>query len=391
MKQRSVTTLKTVTAAVALALGSTMLAGNVVLDTGTAVAAQGSGGENAGGQGSGGQGGSDRQGGGAGQGQQGGGQGGSSQVPEGISAEDEDGEDSDKPEWAGGNPDLNPNRPAGGGKPDSAGTMKGDLYGDLWVILRDENGVPILSDEGFPQPIDEDGNLIPLDEEGAPVDETLVQEVELGRLNVGRSPDKVTDRAYDEAIAALNSAIDVELDQAGRIVVTLADGTEKTIDSPIENLALYTTLMTEGYLPGLEDNEVLGDLDFLKSGSDLTNDDLDVAASLLAAGADKFGTLNIDQVAYLNSILGIAEMTSEDYVDYSTFDYNRDATYTGDITYYVQQADGSIVQVTEPILDAVFGGESYTSSDGIAITDFSTAADDALQMIEFVHENIPFE
>jgi len=397
MKASNFKTLKTVTAAVALTVGGTLLSGAVDTDTATVLAAQGEGGQGQGsggqgaGQGSGGQGEKD-----TGQGQQGsGGQGGKSQVPEGITAEDDDGDDSDRPDWAGGGGKSDTGPPAG------SGTKKGDLYGDLWVILRDENGVPILyewvdgepvqSDDGFPQPVDADGNLIPLDEEGHPIDESLTQEVELGRLNVGRAPNKVSDRAYDEALTTLNTAQSVTLDDTGRFTVTLEDGTEKTIDSPIENLALYVTLMTEGYLPGLEDRDELGDLDFLTSGSSLTNDDLDMASKLLAASADKFGNITVDQVAYLNSILGIAAMTSEDYVDYSSFDYNRDATYTGDITYYVQNADGSIDQVTEPIMDAVFDGESYTSADGLGIVDFSRATDDALQMIEFIHENVPFD
>jgi len=404
-------TLKTIGAAVALALGGTLLSPAVGLQTGGAYAAEhGSGSQGAGGQGGGGgaggqggirgQGGQGGQGGG-GQGQQGaGGRGGDGQVPEGISSEvgddGEDHENSDRPEWAGGGGKSDT------GSPEGAGSKKGDLYGDLWVIERDDNGVPILyewvdgepvqSDDGYPQPVDADGNRIPLDEEGHPLDEDAAQEVELGRLNVGRSPNKVTDRAYAEAIATLNSATDVDVDKAGRMVVTLNDGTEKTIDSPIENLALYTTLLNEKHLPGLEvGDEVLGDLAFLKDPGSLGKDRLDVAASLLAASADKFGTLNVDQIAYMSSILGIAAMTPADHVDYSSYDYNRNETYTGNISYYVKRPDGTVQQVTEPVLDVVFGGVNYTSSDGTGIGDFSQAADDALQMIEFVHENVPFD
>lgn len=392
MKQHSVTTLKTVTAAVALTLGGTLLSGTVDLDSGTVLAAQGSG-QGSGGQGSGGQGGGSQRPDSAGQGQQGaggtGGQGGASQVPEGISAEDEDGEDSDRPDWAGG----------GGkgdtGKPEGAGTMKGDLYGDLWVILRDENGVPILSEDGFVQPVDADGNPIPLDEEGHPVDESLVQEVEFGRLNVGRAPDRVTGRAYDEAMATLDSGTQVFLDETGRLTVELDDGTTKTIDSPIENLALYITLMTEGYIPGLEDNENLAsELEFLKSGSDLTAEDLSMASKLLAASADKFGTLTVDQVAYFNNIVGISDMMDpEDYQVYDGFDYVRSDAY-GDqtITWYEKDADGNIItHEDDPLMDAVFGGADYATPDVDGFVDYSQAADDALQVIEFIHEYVPFD
>jgi len=394
MQKRSVTTLKTVAAAIALTLGSTMLPAPADLGSGTVLAAQGSGGEGSGGQGSGGSG-RQGQGSGAGQGQQGaggdGGQGGKSQVPEGITAEDED-EDSDRPDWAGG----------GGkgdtGKPEGAGTKKGDLYGDLWVILRDENGVPILTEEGFVQPIDENGDPIPLDEEGHPVDEDAVQEVELGRMNVGRSPGKVTDRAYDEAMATLDSATNVFLDETGRLTVTIEneDGTvtEKTIDSPIENLALYVTLMKEGYIPGLEDNDNLGDLDYLKSGSDLTDEDLSMASKLLAASADKFGNLTVDQVAYFNNIVGISDMMDpEDYQVYDGFDYDRSDTY-GDrtVTWYEKDADGNIItHEDDPLMDAVFGGEDWDNGDIDGFVDYTQAADDALQVIEFIHEYVPFD
>ncbi|MBU1234735.1 MAG: hypothetical protein KKD01_00915 [Proteobacteria bacterium] len=92
----------------------------------------------------------------------------------------------------------------------------------------------------------------------------LVQEVEFGRLNVGRAPDAVHDRSFDEAINNINKADWIWIDAAGRMVLrtkiydeflTEADGTpilletvEKAIDSPLENLALYLKLMLDGHL-----------------------------------------------------------------------------------------------------------------------------------------------
>ncbi|MDE2465744.1 MAG: hypothetical protein KGO02_18820, partial [Alphaproteobacteria bacterium] len=49
------------------------------------------------------------------------------------------------PQYGGGKSTL--------GKPSGAGTKKGDEFGDLWIILRDANGVPILNANGFVQPI----------------------------------------------------------------------------------------------------------------------------------------------------------------------------------------------------------------------------------------------
>ncbi len=92
------------------------------------------------------------------------------------------------------------------GKPSAAGTKKGDLVSDMWVILRDANGVPILNANGFVQPLDASGNLIPLNAEGEPIDESLAVEVEIGRTNVARSPSKVLDRRLDEAVANINAA-----------------------------------------------------------------------------------------------------------------------------------------------------------------------------------------
>ena len=299
-------------------------------------------------------------------------------------------EDSDRPPWAQ-TPGRDVKPGSGGGKPAGAGTMKGDLYGDLWIILRDANGVPILDEYGHVQPLDADGNLIPLNEEGEPIDEAaaaLVQEVELSRLNVGRSPSKVSDKSYDSVLTALNSATSITLDPAGRLVLTI-DGVVKTIDSPLENLALYETLVDQGFLPGLTvDDSILGSLVFLKD-SQLTAADLDAASSFLAAASDKTTTVTIDSVVYLNSILDINGTLPDGYVDYSTFNYDRASTYTGDITYLTDDGSGTgtYITVTEPIMTAVFGDEPYTSADG-GVDGFAQATDDARTLIEFIHEPI---
>ena len=302
-------------------------------------------------------------------------------------------EDSDRPPWAQ-TPGREGKPGSGGGKPTGAGTMKGDLYGDLYIILRDANGVPILDQYGHVQPLDANGNLIPLNEEGEPIDEAaaaLLQEVEFSRLNVARSPSKVSQHSYDSVIETLNSATSITLDAAGRLVVTV-DGVVKTIDSPLENLVLYEMLLDKGFLPGLTvDDAVLGSLVFLKD-SQLTTADLDAAASFLAAASDKGTAVTIDSVVYLNAILGITGtivVNGDTYVDYSTFNYDRATTYVGDITYLKDDGTGTgtYITVTEPIMTAVFGDEPYTSTDG-GVDGFAQAADDARTLIEFIHEPI---
>jgi hypothetical protein len=295
----------------------------------------------------------------------------------------DDGDESDRPEWAGqpGGKDG-----VGGGRPATSGSKKGDLFGDLWVILRDENGVPILSPEGFVQPLDIEGNLIALDEEGHPVDETLTVEVELGRLNVGRAPSKVLDRRADEVIALLNDATDLTTDAAGRLVLTV-DGVQKTIDSPLENLAIYVALLTQGSIPGVDDLPGT-EFDFMVDGV-FTAEDLAASTSFLAAATDKSGEFSSDEIAYIDAFLGInMEMVGDvsySAVDYSTFTYDRSDTY-GDVTVVVlvEQPDGSYLPTSLNVYDEIFG--SVDASAAGSLDAYTLAADDARIVINFVHE-----
>ena len=72
-------------------------------------------------------------------------------------------------------------------------------------------------------------------------------EVELGRLSVGRAPEKVLTHSLDEALSKLTAAgAVIAVDSTGRLTVNGV-----TIDSPLENLALYDKYMTTGSLPGV--------------------------------------------------------------------------------------------------------------------------------------------
>ncbi|WP_305098505.1 hypothetical protein [Croceibacterium aestuarii] len=292
-------------------------------------------------------------------------------------------EESDRPDYAGGGGGRNDH----GEPPSDSGSTRGDLYGDMYVILRDANGVPILNGAGFVQPIDANGNLIPLDEEGAPIDPTLAIEVEIGRLNVGRSPNSVLDNRAEEVVTLLADATALSTDAAGRLVVTSPDGSVKTIDAPLENLALYVALMTEGTIPGVTDLPGT-DFDFLVDGQ-LTVDDMIVATSLMAGAADKFTTLAPDAVAYMNAILGIDLASTGDVtysnVDYSAYSYDRSDTY-GDVktTVLVKQADGSWVPTEVNVYDVVFGNADYSGTG--TFDAFATAVDDSRAVINYIHE-----
>lgn len=344
-----------------------------------------------------------------------------------VTEEVDDGDESDRPAWAGREGDRD-QTPGGGLK--GGDRMKGDDYGDLYVVLRDTNGVPILTEEGYVQPIafemdaegnlvpvlDENGNyvLLPLDEEGE-IDPTQIPEgenwvaaeVEFSRLSIARSPDQVLDRALDEAYAMLLEADSISLDPGGRIVVVI-DGVESTFDSPLINLALYEILLNYGNLilrdkdgePILDENgDVQPLLPFLpEDTSTLTQDDLMLAAALFAAASDKTGVVTVDMVVYMNSIIGIDGTLPDDYVDFSTYSYDRSVVFKDTtVSVLVQQPDGSYVVQEVSVLDAVFGGEDGTfdpltdNMTASKVDGFATAADDALQVLEFIHTYAPPE
>ena len=344
----------------------------------TAYAAKGDG---QGAMGAGGQGGQGGQAAG-GQGQRGGGQGqrGGKSVADVLADEADD--DSDRPAWAQGNNEANPHSPGGGGQPDGAGTMKGDDFGDLIVLLRDlETGEPVRID-GLLQVCTDAActSYVPMTEDDeVPAGVTPI-EVDFGRASVARAPSKVDEQALAEALDKLTAdGVEIGTDPAGRITFEV-DGVISTIDSPLENLALYIDLMTGLASESTSDTEAaLGDLATL-----------DTAASLMAGVADKTGDITLDYVVYQNVIAGVVD--SGDYYDFSSFtttDYTRD--YSDNYTYFLQVvAEDGTVSVEPRTLDINAYLEAINdplpATDGAAL--FAAAADDALEVIELVHTQI---
>lgn len=294
-------------------------------------------------------------------------------------------EDSDRPVWAG----VKGGKSGGGGKPAGAGSKKGDLFGDMVVLLRDANGVPILTTSGLVQVIayvyDASGNLVPLKDAsgnlviipynaegdllptvtvGGVIYDVYGAEVELGRLSVGRAPTKVLQHSLDEALAKLTAAgAVVGLDSTGRLTVNGV-----TIDSPLENLALYLDYMKDGVIAGVT----------LPAGFN--------PASLFAAAADKTGTVTVDTVVYMNSILGINTGTT--YYDFSTTNYDRATTWSTATATVLVLKDGVYVPTVVNLYEAVFGSTNWVDPTAVGgADDFATAANDYLQVIEFVHDN----
>lgn len=297
----------------------------------------------------------------------------------------------------------------GGGKPDHAGTKKGDLYGDQYVLLRDVdptdgggNGEPVLDLNGQQILVGTDGSLIHYVLDTAtgdyiipPAQLDLVQTVELGRANVARAPDKVMEKSLDEALSKVMSAQEVTADAAGRL---MCDGV--TIDSPLENLALYRYLMTVGgelAWPAVKDAwpEPLAAL----AGWD--------PSSLLGAAFDKSMPISMDAVLYQNTTLGVNAYhpqgtTYFDFTDQNSESYNhsRESRWSDVFIQWYEDvdADGDLDLVAPTsVYEAVFGSkewdDQYLNADGIlasaeqsGVNDFAQAVEDARAVISFMHD-----
>lgn len=304
-----------------------------------------------------------------------------------ILSEDE-GEDSDRPPWAG--VPGKEGKPGGGSS--GSDRKKGVDYGDIWVILRNDLGQPILDANGNIQPCLDIActQVIQLTPEGdlPPEYADKVIAVDFGRLNISRSPDKVLIHSLEEALSKLDGGVfgtTVTLDPAGRLVV---DGV--AIDSPLENLALYAALIATPAVDGVVtlsikvDNEGGGTTTYTFSVPE--SERLDLAASALAAASDKTGTLNVDTVMGLTSILDVNDALSSLV---GTYTYDRTDTYKDvQVWIMVEVSPGVLVPKLVNILDVVnFNTVPTIDGDNNGIDRFTQAADDALQVLEYVHDN----
>jgi len=201
--------------------------------------------------------------------------------------------------------------------------------GDLIVLYRDEWGLPILTGDLCQQPLaapgvtlpaigdmpacvpesDTDSCVIPVDPGTCAVVvgyETYTQEVDFGRTSVIRSPVSVIEQSLGEVVTKLATAQCTSLDPAGRLVNTSElDGEllSATIDSPLENLAIYRQLMLTGYLGADASAIVLPD-----------DNVLNMAARGFGAADDKTGKVTVDQVVYTNEIMGLTDEGVQTYL-----------------------------------------------------------------------------
>lgn len=356
-----------------------------------------------------------------------------------------------KPEGETGHKPDNP----GSGRPTNPGTGLGTDYADLVVALRDVNGLPILDEAGCVRAVS-DVQILPANEGDTilstanPVDGRVVwlvplysdlglsdaelealevepcdilggedsayagyvQETELGRLNIGRSPESVLDKQLADVVTTLGGAANLGLDWAGRLVANPGTETEKTIDSPLQNLAIHVELLQAGTVGGVDvvsrvNGGYFGETNPMRWGP------MQHAAVGLAAASDKGGEVNVDVVQYMGRILGTAEgmvatltggtscspptelvgatafdggvvcgVPGEEYVDFRAFSYNRQSTFPGCVTYWDMTGEQP-AKVTSTILEAV-GRTAATTGGNIA--GFAKHADDARAVNLWFHD-----
>jgi len=297
-------------------------------------------------------------------------------------------EDSDRPPWAG--VPGKEGKPGGG----SGGSdrKKGVDYGDIWIILRDDTGQPILDANGNIQPCLDPActQVIQLTEDGElpPEYADKVIEVDFGRLNIARSPDRVLTHSLEEALSKLDGGVygtTITLDPAGRLVV---DGA--TIDSPLENLALYAALLSTPAVNGVVTLSVTvaveGGGTTTYSFSIPESDRLDLAASAFAAASDKTGTLTVDSIMGISNFMEVDDNLSSLV---SSYTYDRTTTYSSVQVWILKEVSpGVLVPTLVNVLDVVqFNTVPTIDGDNNGIDRFVQAADDALQVLEYVHDN----
>ena len=233
----------------------------------------------------------------------------------------------------------------GGGGGGGGGNAPPD-YGDLIIILRDLYGVPILSPEvqvedpetgdlvagglcwqpiAFPSDscpqetcVIEGTDIVNVDQRTcavAPGCALCTQEVDFGRINEARSPEDVFQAQLEDVLIKLTTADCVTLDPAGRLVASTVAADEtvstSTIDSPLQNLAIYRQLMLTGTL-----------------GLTLPGNTYDTAARGLGAASDKAGEFNVDMLAYLNSIMGLSDLATPTVLDKICIDMREEVKGT---------------------------------------------------------------
>jgi hypothetical protein len=126
-----------------------------------------------------------------------------------------------------------------------------------------------------------------------------IPEVEIGRLNVARSPEHVLDRALTEALAELSGdAVEFYNLSLEDMITELSLNWDDTviIDSPLQSLALFQAYL-EGQAP--------------LAASGVSNDINTILAALLGIASDKTVPISTDTVIAVTTILGVPMSAAE--------------------------------------------------------------------------------
>ncbi len=273
-------------------------------------------------------------------------------------------------------------------------TNKGEIFGDLRELVRDENGVPVLDTNGCPQPVSVNGGTVPmeLDETGECIIvagyEADVVELELGRLNVARvalTNPGVLDRTLNDVMNSINASVGLKLDLSGRLAYGVDDGTGtgtashyQTVDSPLAGLALYWALMRWGKLEG--------DIEVREDGQLVTKHiAIELPDQILADEGLLF--LKTGNAACQGNTADCgAKRLSNGYVDYSSFNHSTETVYSGvDVSYVERQPDSlscAYTDKTDDLWTRVLGNDGYAGNN---IEAFVKQAEDTRTVIQFIH------
>ena len=243
---------------------------------------------------------------------------------------------------------------SGGGEPEDT---TGSVYSDLVINLRDANGAPVLKKYDVPateeaeatteycvQPVSYDpvpgltsqpnlvdgrsvwvlplqGEWIANPPDPLPVAEIeacdpwpqyamYVSEVELERLNLARTDERVLEQKVADVQEKLFLADAITLGMTGRIRLD-----DKEIDASPENQAIYGQLMLTGTIPGLPETgtTVTGPPAEIGPPAEVGSPDTtpntrfdawELAAMTIGAAASKGTPLTIDAIEYYNRVIG---------------------------------------------------------------------------------------
>lgn len=176
--------------------------------------------------------------------------------------------------------------------PDPAIAGQGKMYGQSGVSVTHDDGDDESEGRGphYGKPTGERGGKPAWAAEGIP-------EVELGRLNVARAPDRVLEQALNEALSELTPAMatlyNMSIDEAADYMANNWDDVVM-FDSPVMNLGLL--------------QDALDGTSSLNGLVGIDNDVMTLAAIFLGVASDKTTEISRDTVVAVTTILGFPDL-----------------------------------------------------------------------------------